>query len=421
MAKEIRRAREEGCRMYIPQVSHGRPRRAALAGVVTLALVLTGCATTGVLPTTTTTPTTSTSAATTPATASAIPSASPSATPQTVTLVANGDLLWHNTVWMSAQKEAKRTGKGIDGFDFDPMFAALKPIITGADVAICHEEVPFSAKGGPYKNYPVFAAPPEIATWIKSMGWDACTNASNHSVDAGVAGLIRTDTDLEQAGVDHVGTFRSAAERAVPVIYTTASGVKVGIVSGTYGLNGFVLPADQQWAVSFMTADNILAQAKAARQAGADIVVVDMHDGNEYQVQPTAEQVSLAKALTASDDVDLVIGEHVHVIQPITKVNGKWVVYGMGNLIAQQPTNLPRTYEGLTVRFTFTGTIGGRFSVSKAEYIGTNFTNGDPIRLYPVVSSLASGKGPTARLQTARAAIKASVNLLGNNDGLIES
>ena len=69
----------------------------------------------------------------------------------------------------------------------------------------------------------------------------------------------------------------------------------------------------------------------------------------------------------------------------------------------------------------FTGTIGGRFSVSKAEYIGTNFTNGDPIRLYPVVSSLASGKGPTARLQTARSAIKASVNLLGNNDGLIES
>jgi poly-gamma-glutamate capsule biosynthesis protein CapA/YwtB (metallophosphatase superfamily) len=75
------------------------------------------------------------------------------------------------------------------------------------------------------------------------MGWDACTNASNHSVDAGVSGLIRTDTALADAGVDHVGTFRSAAERAVPVIYTTASGVKVGIVSGTYGLNGFVLPA----------------------------------------------------------------------------------------------------------------------------------------------------------------------------------
>jgi len=391
-----------------------------MAGFVAVALVLSGCATTGVLPAVTSAPTT---AQTTAASAAPTPSATTSsaAPTRTVTLVANGDLLWHNTVWMSAQAEAKRTGKGIDGFNFDPMFAALKPIISGADVAICHEEVPFAPKGGPYKNYPVFSAPPEIATWIASMGWDVCTTASNHSVDQGVTGLIRTDTFLEQAGVAHVGTYRSAAERATPVIVTTSSGVKVGIVSGTYGLNGFTLPSDQQWAVSFLTADNLLAQAKAARQAGADIVVVDVHDGNEYQVQPTAEQVALVKTLTASDDVDLVIGEHVHVIQPVTKVNGKWVVYGMGNLIAQQPTSMPRTYEGLTMRFTFTGTVGGRYTVSKASYIGTYVTNGDPILVYPVVSSLAAGKGPTARLQTARTAIAASVNLLGNNEGLVES
>jgi len=404
----------------VPAHESRSPRRGLMAGFVAVALVLSGCATTGVLPAVTSAPTT---AQTTAASAAPTPSATTSsaAPTRTVTVVANGDLLWHNTVWMSAQAEAKRTGKGIDGFNFDPMFAALKPIISGADVAICHEEVPFAPKGGPYKNYPVFSAPPEIATWIASMGWDACTNASNHSVDQGVAGLIRTDTFLDQAGVAHVGTFRTAAERAKPVIITTSGGVKVGIVSGTYGLNGFTLPSDQQWAVSFLTADNMLAQAKAARQAGADIVVVDVHDGNEYQVQPTAEQVALVKTLTASDDVDLVIGEHVHVIQPVTKVNGKWVVYGMGNLIAQQPTSMPRTYEGLTMRFTFTGTVGGRYTVSKASYIGTYFTNGDPIRVYPVVTSLAAGAGPTARLQTARTAIAASVNLLGNNEGLIES
>ena len=255
------------------------PRQGLMAGLVSLALVLSWCATTGVLPAVTSAPTT---AQTTAASAAPTPSATtPSAPPtRTVTLVANGDLLWHNTVWMSAQAEAKRTGQGIDGFNFDPMFAALKPIISGADVAICHEEVPFAPKGGPYKNYPVFSAPPEIATWIASMGWDVCTTASNHSVDQGVTGLIRTDTFLEQAGVAHVGTYRSAAERATPVIVTTSSGVKVGIVSGTYGLNGFTLPSDQQWAVSFLTADNLLAQAKAARQAGADIVVVDAHGGN---------------------------------------------------------------------------------------------------------------------------------------------
>ncbi len=172
--------------------------------------------------------------------------------------------------------------------------------------------------------------------------------------------------------------------------------MKVGIVGGTYSLNGLTLPKDKSWAVSLWDAPNLLAQAHAARLAGADIVVVQLHGGNEYQVKPTAEQAALAAALTASDDVDLVFGEHVHVVQPVTKVNGKWVVYGMGNLVAQQVTTQPRTYEGMTMRFTFTGTVGGRYSVTKAEYIGTLITHGDPIRVYPVVSSLASGTGPTA-------------------------
>jgi poly-gamma-glutamate synthesis protein (capsule biosynthesis protein) len=333
----------------------------------------------------------------------------------------NGDLLWHNTVFWSAQSEAKRTGKGVDGFDFNPMFAALKPIISGADVAICQEEVPFAAPGGPYLGYPVFAAPPQIATWLGTMGYDACTTDSNHSIDQGFTGLVRTATLLEKAGVKHVGTFCTADERAKPVIVQTQAGVKVGIVGGTYSLNGLTLPKDKQWAVSLWDAPNLLAQAHAARAAGADIVVVQMHGGNEYQVKPTAEQAALAAALTASDDVDLVFGEHVHVVQPVTKVNGKWVVYGMGNLVAQQVTTQPRTYEGMTMRFTFTGTAGGRYAVTKAEYIGTLITNGDPIRVYPVVSSLAAGTGPTARLQTARTAIAASANLLGKQPDLVES
>ncbi len=125
----------------------------------------------------------------------------------------NGDLLWHNTVYWSAQSEAKRTGKGVDGFDFNPMFAALKPIIAGADVAICQEEVPFAPAGGPYSGYPVFAAPPQIAAWLATMGYDACTTDSNHSIDQGFTGLVRTDTFLDAAGIRYVGTFRTAEER----------------------------------------------------------------------------------------------------------------------------------------------------------------------------------------------------------------
>ena len=85
-------------------------------------------------------------------------------------------------------------------------------------------------------------------------------------------------------------------------------------------------------------ARNLIAQARAARRAGADIVIVKYHGGSEYVAMPNPQQVALARALTASPYVDLVVGEHAHVVQPITKVNGKWVVYGMGNAIAQNET-----------------------------------------------------------------------------------
>ena len=127
----------------------------------------------------------------------------------------SGDLLWHDTVWHSAAADHARTGRGT-AFDFDPMFAALRPMIEAADLAVCHEEVPFAAPGAAYESYPVFAAPPEIATWIGSMGWDLCTTASNHAVDQGYDGLVRTANLLERAGVGHVGPSARPPRDGVP-------------------------------------------------------------------------------------------------------------------------------------------------------------------------------------------------------------
>ena len=179
------------------------------------------------------------------------------------------------------------------------MFAALRPLIKNADVAICHEEVPFAGPGEPLQSYPVFAAPPQVAPWIASMGWDACTTASNHAVDQGFEGLKETADLLEANGVAHVGTFRSQRERRQPVIVTTDDGVRVGIVAGTFSLNGFPLPEGRPWSVSMWDAPNLLAQAKQAREAGADIVVVHIHGGTEYDHLPNADQVALVRRLTA--------------------------------------------------------------------------------------------------------------------------
>ena len=147
----------------------------------------------------------------------AVPSSSagatqpPPARPQrtSVTVVMNGDLLWHNTLWYSAKEDAQRRGRG--GYDFAPMLAGMKPVIASADMAICHEEVPFAKPGGPYRNYPIFAAPPQVVKAISAIGYDLCTTVSNHCVDQGFAGLTRTLDDLDQAKIKHVGTARTMA------------------------------------------------------------------------------------------------------------------------------------------------------------------------------------------------------------------
>jgi poly-gamma-glutamate synthesis protein (capsule biosynthesis protein) len=143
-------------------------------------------------------------------------------------------------------------------------------------------------------------------------------------------------------------------------------------------------------------ADNLIAQARAAKRAGADIVLVQYHGGTEYSPLPNAEQVALVRRLTASPAVDLVFAEHAHVVQPITKVNGKWVVYGMGNMVGQSDPAYPRAYEGISVRFTFSQTAHG-FRVTRAAYIPTAwnvYSPGHPIRVVPVRRALAGRTDP---------------------------
>jgi poly-gamma-glutamate capsule biosynthesis protein CapA/YwtB (metallophosphatase superfamily) len=318
----------------------------------------------------------------------------PGAKPQrtSATVVMNGDLLWHNTLWFGAKEDARRRGKG--GYDFAPLLAGMKPVIAPADLAICHEEVPLAGPGGPYRNYPVFAAPPHVVKAIAATGYDVCTTASNHAVDQGFAGVKRTLDDLDHAKIAHAGTARTKAESERPTIFTTRQEVKIGIVAATFSLNGIPMPKGKPWAVQRMSAKNLLAQAHRARAAGADIVLAAVHVGTEYSTSENAQQVKLARALTASPDVDLVYMHHPHVVQPWTTMNKKWVLYGVGNAVAQQVA--PRTYEGATGRFTFTRVGNGRFTVSKAEYIPTLVTAyrpGRPARLYQVSAALKTAKG----------------------------
>ncbi|MBB5956558.1 poly-gamma-glutamate synthesis protein (capsule biosynthesis protein) [Saccharothrix tamanrassetensis] len=303
------------------------------------------------------------------------------------TLAAGGDILVHPLLTEQADRDGDR--------DFVPLLDGLRPAID-ADLSICHLETPLSEPGAPTYGYPAFSAPPEIATALKTIGYDSCSTASNHTLDRG-SGAIKTTLDvLDAAGLHHTGSFRTPAESSTPLLLD-AKGVKVGHIAFTYGFNGIPLP--QPWMANQLSVEGVLDAARAARAAGAEVVVASLHWGAEYQHEATPEQREMAAAILADPAVDLIIGTHVHAVQPIERINGKWVVYGMGNEVARHSEPRGITEEGIVTRFKFVKGAGG-WTVEHAEYIPTLVEFGPPIRVVDLTRSPATPRRTEALART---------------------
>ena len=282
-----------------------------------------------------------------------------------VTLVVTGDVLLHPPLWEQAAADAGAAAAG-DTYDFDPLLAGQVRYAEKADFAICHLETPLGTDDGPYQGFPNFVVPPEIATSLAGTGYDGCSTASNHSFDDGTDGIDRTLDALDLAGLAHNGTARTADEAAAPTLIER-SGVVIGLVSGTYGLNG--AGPDESWQVNGIESSALLNGAATARAAGADLVVVAVHNGLEYQTDPTAGQRELAETLLNSPDVDFVFGHHAHVVQPLEKINGKWVAHGLGNTVAAHGIVDIDNREGLLVRVQFSQDRSGTWSTSDIAWV----------------------------------------------------
>jgi len=244
---------------------------------------------------------------------------------QTFDIVASGDLLIHAPVWQRASAVAHGHS------DFRPLLAHVKPIVSRAALAICHVETPMGA--GPPTGYPIFNSPKELAAAIKWTGWDVCDTASNHSVDKGQAGIEATADALDAAGIRHTGSFRTEAESR-RLLLVDVRGLRIAFLSYAYGTNGIPLP--HRWSVNLISTAKIVADAQRARRRGADFVIVNLHAGNEYVHEPNVQQRDLATYLLQRHIVDVVLGQHVHVVQPIRRVRSRFVVFGEGNLLSNQ-------------------------------------------------------------------------------------
>jgi poly-gamma-glutamate synthesis protein (capsule biosynthesis protein) len=258
--------------------------------------------------------------------------------PVEATFVFGGDVLVHSQLWRQAAQNVGSRGqeRGVN-YDFRPMFGEIRRRVRSADVAICHLETPLVPSGERLSTFPRFGVPAEIAPALADAGFDRCSTASNHALDRGVAGIQATIAALERAGISQAGMARNPGEIA-PTIQTN-EGLVYSHLSYTFGYNGIRPPDGEPWRSALTDPKRIIADARAARALGARAVIVSLHWGVERRHEVSSYQRDIARALARSGAVDLVVGHHAHVLQPIEQVDGMWVIFGLSNLLSNMPTD----------------------------------------------------------------------------------
>jgi hypothetical protein len=335
-------------------------------------------------------PAASSDAATPTPTPTQTPTPTPGAGPackavRCTSVLVTGDMLVHAQLWEQAREDA--LAAGTKGLDFGPLLEGQRRYIQESDLAICHQETPVAVPQGPFSAYPSFNVPPQIIAASKAVGYRACTTASNHTIDQGTEGLVRTLDALDASGLEHTGSYRTEAESQGVLIMETAA-AKIAVIEAAYGLNGQTPEAE--WQVDMLDASAMIAKAKKARKLGADIVLGAMHAGDEYASVPNAQQQEVAHALADSGQFTMVYGHHTHSVLPVEKYKGTWIVYGLGNGVTELSPTFVANNEGLLVRAQFGQDAAGKWTASDLGWAPSVIVNA-PYRWCSVASDAPQG------------------------------
>lgn len=252
-------------------------------------------------------------------------------------------------------------------YNYHDCFIDIEPYLTTADYAVVNLETPVGVR--PYTGYPCFSAPESYVDALAFAGFDMMLTANNHTLDKRDRGLLKTLDALDSRQLAHLGTYRNKSERdSLSPLIVPIKGFKVAFLNYTYGTNGIEIQGEP--IVNYINREKIRDEIRQSRKEGAEIVVVCLHWGNEYELLPTKSQISLAEFLS-EQGVDAIIGSHPHVIQPMemrTNSDGKpmLLVYSLGNFISNMKTR--DTRGGAMVRMTLS-----RDSLGKAQVEGANY------------------------------------------------
>ena len=247
-----------------------------------------------------------------------------------------GDVMQHDGQIEAAYSKKTGSYEYADGFKF------VRPIINQYDIRIANLEVTLAGK--PYKGYPQFSSPDELAETLVSSGFNVILTANNHSCDRGSKGVIRTLDKLDELGVMHTGTFRNAEERDKNYpLMVNKNGYKVAILNYTYGTNG--LTVKEPLIINYIDTAMIRKDIATAKERKADYIICNMHWGTEYKHLPTGYQKKYEQ-FCYDQGADMVIGGHPHVLQPIERkqIDGqdKLTVWSLGNFVSNMKVRYTR-------------------------------------------------------------------------------
>lgn len=307
-------------------------------------------------------------------------SSKPSKKEITATVLNTGDILIHdNILWGAEQSDGS--------YDFSKLFKEAKSYITKADYAVANLEVTLGGTAaGNYRGYPGFNSPDSLLDYVKADGFDMLLTANNHCLDTGLAGLKRTVQQLKAKDLDFLGTKETTDDPTY--IVKDINGIKIGMVAYTYGTNSSASGAGSL--INYFSSSNLNkfytdAQSviDSMKADGAEAIVFYMHWGNEYHTKPNTYQKAAAQQL-CNMGVDVIVGGHPHVLQPVELVYAEGsdhttvCLYSMGNSISNQRISemtglceTGHTEDGVLFNYTFTKNSDGEVSLTAVDVIPT--------------------------------------------------
>ena len=248
-----------------------------------------------------------------------------------ITVSAIGDMLIHRRVYNDAKIDS--------GYDFMPMLQHVEKYLNDTTITFANQETMIGGEELGLSTYPTFNSPKEVGDALKEVGVNVVSLANNHTLDRGEEVIQSAIRHWETIDMMYVGAYKDEADKSDIRVFQTDEGISVAFLAYTYGTNGIPVPENKDFLVNLIDKELMAAEIKEAKEK-ADVIILSLHFGNEYERYPSEEQKDLVQ-FAADQGVHAVLGHHPHVLQPMEWIEGKegnqtFVVYSLGNFLSGQ-------------------------------------------------------------------------------------